>query len=338
MPNYQNIYERLQEYYKLFSNNSETGFVIDENYYYGMPISRIHELTQIPLEVIRKDIMGIHSWKYLLEYDDDIQEDLSDMLNDALDSDDAEFDRLLLDGTFDQVPIYLSETKHGLYHIRLTRDEAYAYHHYQTQDNYTPLHFAGYQIKDSYRYNYIDNLSEKLELLNSAINNNSCVRITYSPPHSEDFTVIIKPLKIVYDSIDNMYAVLTIYENQIFVYRLDRLKDLAYSRQQILIDSLDLLNIAPNVWGFEFSSKPQKVKIRFYNEGNVWKKVRKDLSYRTNGLLYEQDGFLYYEDIVYGINSFRTWIYGYGSSAIVLEPVELRKHIIESLKLRKESI
>ncbi len=40
---------------------------------------------------------------------------------------------------------------------------------------------------------------------------------------------------------------------------------------------------------------------------------------------------LLYEDIVYGINSFRTWIYGYGSPAIVLDPKELREHIIESL-------
>ena len=42
-----------------------------------------------------------------------------------------------------------------------------------------------------------------------------------------------------------------------------------------------------------------------------------------------------YEDTVYGISKFRPWIYGFGSSAIVLEPVSLREHIIQSLKERK---
>lgn len=336
MNNYQNTYERLQEYYKLFSNNAETGFIIDDNYYFGMPICRIHELTHIPLEVIRKDIVGIRSWKYVLDYDDDIQETLSDQLNAALDSeDDSEFNKLLLDGVFDQVPIYLSKNENGLYYIKLSPDEAYAYYHYHVHDKYASTHYASYQIKDSYRYNYIDKLTEKLELLNDAISNDACVRISYSPARSADFSATMKPLKIVYDSIDNMYAVLTIVENQIYVYRLDRIKTIEKSRQNIQIAHIDLLDIAPNVWGFEFSSTPVQVKVRFYNEGNVWNKVRKDLSYRTNGKLYEKDGYLYYEDIVYGINSFRTWIYGYGSSAIVLEPKDLREYIIESLKLRQ---
>lgn len=76
MTNYIPIYERLQEYYKLFSNNIESGFILDEDYYYGMPIRRVHELTKIPLDVIRKDIIGIRSWKYILDLDDDIDESL----------------------------------------------------------------------------------------------------------------------------------------------------------------------------------------------------------------------------------------------------------------------
>ena len=335
MTNYIPIYERLQEYYKLFSNNIESGFILDEDYYYGMPIRRVHELTKIPLDVIRKDIIGIRSWKYILDLDDDIDESLSNELTAVLDlDDDSEFNAKLLEGYFDEVPIFLSENKNGQYYIKLTSDEAYAYHHYQKQDNYAPFHFASYHIKDSYRYNYIDNLSEKLELLNEAINRDAGVEIVYSPARTTDFSATIKPLKIIYDSMDNMYAVVTIVEQQVYVYRLDRIKSIKKSRHKTDISETHLLDIAPNVWGFEFSSTPHIVKVRFYNEGKVWSKVRKDLSCRTNGKLYEKNGFLYYEDTVYGINSFRTWIYGYGSSAIVEEPLELREQIIESLKLR----
>ena len=62
------------------------------------------------------------------------------------------------------------------------------------------------------------------------------------------------------------------------------------------------------------------------------------MEYTTNGKLEEQDGFLYYEDIVYGISKLRTWIYGYGSSAVVIEPESLRLHIIDSLKRRLEHL
>lgn len=85
-----------------------------------------------------------------------------------------------------------------------------------------------------------------------------------------------------------------------------------------------LCEIAPNVWGNLFHDVPKSVKVKFYKEGRVWEKVRRDLECRTNGKLYEKNGFLYYEDIVYGFSKFSNWIYGYGSSAIVIEPKWLR--------------
>lgn len=90
-------------------------------------------------------------------------------------------------------------------------------------------------------------------------------------------------------------------------------------------------------WGRCFSDQPQSVKIRFYKEGNVWEKIRKNPAYRSYGKLYEKDGYFYYEDVVYGNSAFRTWLYGYGSSVIVLEPESLRQHSIDSLRERKES-
>ena len=51
--------------------------------------------------------------------------------------------------------------------------------------------------------------------------------------------------------------------------------------------------------------------------------------------MYEKDDCLYYEDIVYGIEGFKNYIFSYGSSAIVLEPKHLQDDIIKSLKERE---
>ena len=86
--------------------------------------------------------------------------------------------------------------------------------------------------------------------------------------------------------------------------------------------------IAPNVWGNNFSCTSDQtadVKVKFFNVANAC---------RTNGKLTEKDGCLYYEDKVYGLSRFRSWIYGYGKAAVVLKPESLRKDIINSLKKR----
>lgn len=135
---------------------------------------------------------------------------------------------------------------------------------------------------------------------------------------------------------DNLYCVLSVSENKIQVYRLDRILDLRPGTEKVDAgDSSIIDSIAPQVWGNCFSEKPEHIKVKFYNEANVWEKVKRDLACRTKGKLYEKDGYLYYEDTVYGISKFRPWIYGFGSSAIVQEPKSLRDHIIKSLKERK---
>ncbi len=334
-----NTYSRIQEYFRLMSNDFERGFIIDEDYYIGIPISRISSLLNLPVDLIRKDIVGIRSWRDILCFDDDICEELSKKLNTALDEDNLDkntsvFDEMLLHGEFDEVPIYIYTNSDARYYISLTEDEAHAYHQFTGKHSTHRTSTAAYHIKDSYRYHFIDKLNEKLDVINSAINNGFSIRIDYQPAHEERLQTTIRPLKIAYDSVDNVYAILTIIEDMVHIYRLDRIISIEKSRIHISIPDTSILNIAPNVWGYQFSATPYNVKVRFYNEGNVWNKVRSDLSCRTNGTLYVKNGYLYYEDVVYGINSFKNWIYGYGSSAIVLKPQELREDIIASLKSR----
>lgn len=57
------------------------------------------------------------------------------------------------------------------------------------------------------------------------------------------------------------------------------------------------------------------IKIKILKEANVVQKVKRDLASRVNGVWTEKEDALYFEDDVIGINSFRSWINSYGSSA-----------------------
>ena len=194
-----------------------------------------------------------------------------------------------------------------------------------------------FQIKDSYRaiHNYHE-LSDRLQLVEDAIENQASLFMRYQNSKNEIMQFDFQPLKISYDENENLYCILSIHKGAIQVHRFDRILGLWPGHTKVEGGDVSLIeNLAPQVWGNCFSEEPEHVKVRFYNEANVWNKVKRDLACRTKGKLYAEDGFLYYEDTVYGISKFRTWVYGFGSSAIVLEPVSLREHIIESLKERK---
>lgn len=213
------------------------------------------------------------------------------------------------------------------------------------------LHFPSitklYRVKDSYRFHHNPHIINHLNQINDAINYQQVIKITYlspKPKRKADYLYFsFLPVKIAYDSTDNLYYVLSIGKknSDIRSYRIDRIIHLepVNGISDYSPDLSFLMQIAPNVWGCNFSavSDPKNlfhVKVRFFNVANVFNKVRKELSCRTNGQLYEKDGFLYYEDDVYGIDKFRSWIFSYGRAAIVLEPEVLRTQIITSLKDR----
>ena len=248
---------------------------------------------------------------------------------------------LILDGSLDEIPLFISNCCYSDFDIALTYDETLALNAVlkdldpnRTSTRKDPFFF---QIKDSYRtiHNYRE-LADRLQLIEEAIENKTPLFMRYENSKGEILQFDFQPLKISYDENENLYCILSIYRGNIQVHRFDRIRGLWSSKAVVEAGDISMIEkIAPQVWGNCFSEEPEHVKVRFYNEANVWYKVKRDLACRTKGKLYEEDGFLYYEDTVYGVSKFRTWIYGFGSSAIVLEPVSLREHIIESLNERK---
>lgn len=372
MNNYENPYIRLQTYYSWISRGSydlDGMSILELHHYTQIPIDTIRldiaailkwqaainskydgDISFIPENLENRIFLNFENIKDLFkenQSDGDMSDEDSQFeytIADMLNRFDPDLEEQLLNGGFDHIPIDIencSLTESDNFNIALSYDESLALDAIRkdiTPDKPSPITKTSFlQIKDSYRtiHDYQE-LTSRLQIIDEAIKKKKSLSMNYKNSIGEILKITFQPLKISYDESENLYCVLSVSENKIQVHRLDRILDLRPGTEKVDAgDSSIIDSIAPQVWGNCFSEKPEHIKVKFYNEANVWEKVKRDLACRTKGKLYEKDGYLYYEDTVYGISKFRPWIYGFGSSAIVQEPKSLREHIIKSLKERK---
>lgn len=372
MNNYENPYIRLQTYYSWISRGSydlDGMSILELHHYTQIPIDTIRldiaailkwqaainskydgDISFIPENLENRIFLDFENIKDLFkenQSDGDMSDEDSQFeytIADMLNRFDPDLEEKLLNGGFDHIPIDIencSLTGCDNFNIALSYDESLALDAIRkdiTPDKPSPITKTSFlQIKDSYRtiHDYQE-LTSRLQIIDEAIKKKKSLSMNYKNSIGEILKITFQPLKISYDESENLYCVLSVSENKIQVHRLDRILDLRPGTEKVDAgDSSIIDSIAPQVWGNCFSEQPEHVKVKFYNEANVWEKVKRDLACRTKGHLYEKDGYLYYEDTVYGISKFRPWIYGFGSSAIVQEPKSLREHIIKSLKERK---
>lgn len=372
MNNYENPYIRLQTYYSWISRGSydlDGMSILELHHYTQIPIDTIRldiaailkwqaainskydgDISFIPENLENRIFLDFENIKDLFkenQSDGDMSDEDSQFeytIADMLNRFDPDLEEKLLNGDCDHILIDIencSLTESDNFNIALSYDESLALDAIRkdiTPDKPSPITKTSFlQIKDSYRtiHDYQE-LTSRLQIIDEAIKKKKSLSMNYKNSIGEILKITFQPLKISYDESENLYCVLSVSENKIQVHRLDRILDLWPGTEKVDAgDSSIIDSIAPQVWGNCFSEQPEHVKVKFYNEANVWEKVKRDLACRTKGHLYEKDGYLYYEDTVYGISKFRPWIYGFGSSAIVQEPKSLREHIIKSLKERK---
>lgn len=318
---------RLQKYWEAFSNSDEND---------NASILSCSEHFDIPIQVVRKDIADIVTYSDLsiisINYDI-CDEYLADTWDEA-----DNLPELICQGIFDKEPLTLTEgDNYASLCLPLTTDE------YQALKRNKNITFGALSekdspllIKDSYMFNsHSFSLYDVLLDITAAISLHRSMTFGYKDSHGIRTTETITPIKLLYDSFENIYAVGTLKEDKIYIYRLDRIlniADIKYGKPSNIAIDDSAFSIYPQVWGLDFWAEPVTVKVRFANEANVFRKVKKDLSYRTLGKVYEKDNYLYYEDTIYGINKFKTWLYSYGSSAVLISPQNVRDEIITSLK------
>lgn len=335
-----NPYFRLQTYLNYFSN--QEGALIEE-VEYGSTINNIYERSGIPLAVIRKDLSVLAGYEGSLHITvDEESEVYAKLCKDyRLEEDWLEniplLQKLLLKGALDEVPFIYDKATDNLVELNLSAEEFQALNAWKQREKEDNYHLP-FMVKENYRFTHRQDYGEKLDIIHNAFINDYCLQLKYTSRANKTTRLKIKPLKLLYDSVDNEYAVLIVEKHALRALRLSAISDIEKISAKLELSERDeaLLEKLDQVWGLNVIGKPYQVKLKFYKDGNVWEKVRRDLSYRTKGKLYEDNGFLYYEDIVYGLDNFKSWVYGYGASVIVEEPAELRKAVIESMKRRKE--
>ena len=230
-----------------------------------------------------------------------------------------------------------------------------------------------FKVKKNYRY--YDNpsqLYDTLRIINEAINEKLQVVFRYKNNKSKSNTSFIQttPLKIIYDNEENLYHLLASKSGNYVVYSIANMlpcqtKDIK-ARGYVLHESKfkdpydvfgikkynifllkapaqpynedDLKEKIPHVWKNAFEQKKAThIKVKFKEE--AYSSVLKDLELRNpEGKLSQiKDGYFYYEDDIYGIDAFDMWIRGYGSKAVILQPKELARKRIESIKQALEN-
>lgn len=169
-------------------------------------------------------------------------------------------------------------------------------------------------------------------LIGSAINEKKIINVQYRNNKNEVNEMKIEPLALVYYEFENKFYVLGQYNNKLMTYSLERFVKVNVTNEKFKDNlNIDFDKYLANVWGME-SGDRVKVKIKFIKEANVEEKVKRDLQRRIYKTIEEYDDYFIYSDEVIGINSFKQWLRSFGSSAIVLEPKELRDEIIDAVK------
>ncbi len=349
MRNLLDPYSRIQYYYIYFSNKDYT---LCENIEYGCSIAELHRILSIPLSVIRRDIASLFSMPESgsLFFDSDSGL-LNELPKDAI-------CKKIVSGAMDDItissglPFHFSESYDSEIPFTIRPgDSDYISRYTKWIKTESKNSDRNYSIKQSYRFRDSMALSDKLQLLNKAINQHNAIIMRYSSPKgkSDAKNLEIYPVRLLYDSTDNVYAVVACSFNftHLYTYRLDRIVYISIGnmkwhpedpKYELLLRKLEL---APYIWDRNFDHvQLTHVKVCFRNAGNVWKKVKKDLAYRINGKIYvgkekildNIESVLIYEDEVSGMNSFRHWLASYGSSAMIIEPDFLKDAVIASLR------
>ncbi len=290
-------------------------------------IKGIATLLGVPVAVIRKDIVMLHSNKEC--------ETTFFTVDAEWDEDEEDFIKMLESGKLDEVELEAETGFRDDVYISLTQYELSCMNHFLDGNRYAKgLMHKNYIIKPLANQPRA-NMQVKVAEMNRMIEADETITIFYKNRDGFQSNFDIKPLLVVANEMDHVYYVVTVKDGRLSPLRLDRINHYEIAKQKIVIDNLKPLELLPNVWGMEMG-EPVHVKLKIMNEANVQRKIKKELAGRTNGKLTQDGDVLYYEDDVIGINHFRSWINSYGSSVLVLEPKSLRDEIIESAKKRLE--
>lgn len=164
------------------------------------------------------------------------------------------------------------------------------------------------------------------------------LEIDYEPMNGQAGPREAWPLGVVYNWLQAAWYVVcwSPEKKEYRIYRVDRIKSVTELGGSFTPPKgFSLEEFTRYAWGIETSkARPVRVRIRFYDDFNVISLVKKDIAHRKTAKFERQDNGSYIlEDEVSGLNELKTWVRGFGPSAEVLEPEELKQGVIDSTKM-----
>lgn len=178
---------------------------------------------------------------------------------------------------------------------------------------------------------------EIMQKIETAVYEKLKIKITYAiSEESKNNTVVFNPAGLVYYKHDGFWYLVGFEEQKFYkpeIIRIDRITGVLFEQKKAEIpEGFQIESFFKNRWGMD-AGEEVKVKIRFLPEANVIEKAQRELKARGfRGLKFLEDGSLLWEDKVTGVSDLLFWLRSFGSSVEVIEPRELRREMVESIK------
>lgn len=151
------------------------------------------------------------------------------------------------------------------------------------------------------------------------------ITILYRRGEAPAWEVRVHPLGIVYYWVLDKWYLVAEYKKEIRTYAVDQILHLDLEEEHFeLVPEFDLKDCFRFSWGVYRNTTQTPVKIRFYAAHSTVLRVREELQGRETCRIVEDEEGLLVTDCVEGIEEIAVWLRGFGPSAEVLEPPELR--------------
>ena len=328
---------------------------------YGRTINELQEILQLDKSVLYSDMASLlknTKSDFVLQLDEEIaeeeEEELLDRLMEPKESGE-ELDKNTLisrlkTGDYDELPFLIpspeaektdiksSQKTNG---ISLTRSELAALSDFLKGLDRTML---GDRTDSHILFKgtapfHTEREKQLITELEQMIEKQMTAEITYRSQYGDEVWLTTRPVRLVHSMPDDVYYLIAFVEDEEaenettltrhLKLRVERIVDLEEALIRLPDPDLSNLPAFEKMWGME-EGEEFHTKLRIYDEANVLSKVRHDLGERVAKLTKGEDGCYYYEDDLIGENRFRSWLRGYGSSIIVLEPEGIRAKMIET--------
>lgn len=172
----------------------------------------------------------------------------------------------------------------------------------------------------------------KVAALEKAILAERRLHFRYRSREGEEGDFSVEPYGLIFYWVWGFWYLVGAAGGRLGLWRVDRILAWEEGGSFVYPEDFSLEERFADSWGVELDGPVVDLKIRFYDEYNVVKKVWRETAHRRNRRIVQEEGSILYFDRIRGLTEIAPWIRSFGSSAVVLEPAELREEMIRGAR------